>query len=161
FPYWGCDQDPATRIPILDQDICQEQKVFPCFKIPSIPDILPAGIDWKFYGTDFYGLGQEIWTMFDGIDAIRNGPGWSNIVNADQFESDIDAKKLPAVSWLVNQDLNDEHPNIGNLCGPSGSLCSVCSGENWTVQKINKIMNSDYWKDTAIIFTMDDWGGWY
>ncbi len=51
----------------------------------------------------------------------------------------------------MNQDLNDEHPNIGG----------VCAGENWTVQHINMIMQSDYWKDTAILFTMDDFGGWY
>jgi phospholipase C len=51
----------------------------------------------------------------------------------------------------VNQDLSDEHPAIGG----------VCAGENWTVAKINKLMGSDYWKDTAILFTMDDFGGWY
>ena len=58
---------------------------------------------------------------------------------------------LPAVTWLVDQDLNSEHPQIGTVCG----------GENWSVGHINKIMQSDYWKDTAILFTMDDFGGWY
>jgi phospholipase C len=37
----------------------------------------------------------------------------------------------------------------------------VCAGENWTVGHLNKLMQSDYWKDTAILFTMDDFGGWY
>jgi phospholipase C len=55
------------------------------------------------------------------------------------------------VSWLVDQDFASEHPKIG----------SVCDGENWTVQKINKLVESEYWKDTAILFTMDDFGGWY
>ena len=59
--------------------------------------------------------------------------------------------KLPPVTWLVDQDLNDEHPNIGG----------VCQGENWTVGHINTIMQSPLWKDTAIFFTMDDFGGWY
>jgi len=72
-------------------------------------------------------------------------------VNADTFESDIDNHQLPNVTWLVNQDLADEHPQVGG----------VCVGENWTVQKINKVMQSDYWKDTVILFTMDDFGGWY
>jgi phospholipase C len=72
-------------------------------------------------------------------------------VTTSQFDSDVDAKKLPHVVWLVNQDLADEHPNVGG----------ICAGENWTVDRINKIMASDYWKDTAILFTMDDFGGWY
>ncbi len=149
-PYWGCDQSSSTTVAIQDQQTCTEKQVFPCFDIPSVPDVLPQGVDWKFYGSDFYVLG-EIWSMFDGIKSIRNGPGWKHVVNASTFDSDVDAGKLPAVTWLVNQDLDDEHPNIGG----------VCAGENWTVGHINKIMQSQYWKDTAILFTMDDFGGWY
>ena len=148
--YWGCDQLSVAKIPIQDQTTCTEKMVFPCFDIPSVPDILPAGTKWKFYGTNFYLL-PEIWSMFNAVKSIRNGAGWANVVNASQFEADIANKTLPEVSWLVNQDLDDEHPNIG----------SVCSGENWTVKKLNKLMESDYWKDTAILFTMDDFGGWY
>jgi phospholipase C len=150
-PYWGCDQSTSARIPVEDQTTCQETQVFPCFKIPSVPDILPGSVSWKFYGTNFY-VFSEIWSMFDAVDEIRHGSTWStNVVNASDFETDIDKHTLPNVTWLVDQDLNDEHPNVG----------SVCAGENWTVTKINKLMQSDYWKDTAILFTMDDFGGWY
>ena len=38
---------------------------------------------------------------------------------------------------------------------------SECVGENWTVQQVNAIMKSPYWKDTAIILTWDDYGGFY
>jgi phospholipase C len=149
-PYWGCDQDATTKVEVENQYTGTMDSVFPCFKMPSVPDVLPAGVDWRFYGTNFYAL-PEIWSMFDAVDGIRNGPGWSKIVNANQFDADVANGQLPAVSWLVDQDLDDEHPNIGG----------VCAGENWTVGHINALMNSDYWKDTAIIFTMDDFGGWY
>ncbi len=149
-PYWGCDQDATTKVDVENQYTGTMDHVFPCFKIPSVPDVLPAGVDWRFYGSNFYAL-PEIWSMFDAVDSIRNGPAWSKIVNANQFDADVANGTLPAVTWLVNQDLDDEHPNIGG----------VCSGENWTVGHINAIMNSDLWKDTAIIFTMDDFGGWY
>jgi phospholipase C len=92
--------------------------------------------------------------MFDAVDSIRHGTGWGNIVNETQFDTDVDNGTLPNVVWLVNQNLNDEHPRIGG----------VCAGENWTVARINKIMQDtkhDYWKKTAILFTMDDFGGWY
>jgi phospholipase C len=149
-PYWGCDQDASTLVTVEDQATCTDKQVFPCFKIPSVPDVLPAGVDWKFYGSNFYLL-PEIWSMFDAIDSVRHGPGWSNVVNATEFDNDVANGTLPAVSWLVDQDLDDEHPNIG----------SVCAGENWTVGHINALMNSPLWKDTAIIFTMDDFGGWF
>src|SRR5262249_44117923 len=92
-----------------------------------------------------------IWSMFDAIKSVRYGSGWNNVVNASTFDSDIDAHQLPDVSWLVDQDLADEHPQVGG----------VCAGENWTVGHLNKLMQSEYWKDTAVLFTMDDFGGWY
>ncbi len=70
-PYWGCDQAADTRVTIQNQTTCQDEQVFPCFNIPSIPDVLPAGIDWRFYGSNFYLL-NEVWSMFDAIDPIRN-----------------------------------------------------------------------------------------
>jgi phospholipase C len=44
-----------------------------------------------------------------------------------------------------------DHPAYGDLC----------DGENWTVQIVNAIMRSPYWKHTAIFLTWDDFGGFY
>ncbi len=149
-PYWGCDQVPSTLVPVEDPATCTTKQVFPCFKIPSVPDVLPLGVDWRFYGSNFYVL-PEIWSMFDAITAIKNTSKWNQVVNASTFDADVDSGSLPAVTWLVNQDLDDEHPNVG----------SVCAGENWTVGHVNHLMQSPLWANTAIIFTMDDFGGWY
>jgi phospholipase C len=149
-PYWGCDQDPSARVDIEDPVVGMPTQVFPCFDIPSVPDVLPLGVNWRFYGSNFY-VFPEIWSMFDAIKPIRMGPGWDHVVNASTFDLDVDHGDLPAVTWLVNQDLDDEHPGFG----------SVCLGENWTVGHLNHLMNSPLWKDTAILFTMDDFGGWY
>jgi phospholipase C len=149
-PYWGCDESSSYTVPALSGGGCTENQVAPCFDIPSVPDLLPTGVDWRFYGSNFY-VFPEIWSMFDAIKPIRMGSGWGNVVNASTFDSDVAAGKLPAVTWLVDQDLNDEHPNIGG----------VCQGENWTVGHINALMQSKFWKDTVVFFTMDDFGGWY
>ncbi len=149
-PYWGCDQDSSTRVPILQGGTCTTDSVFPCFHIPSVPTVLPPNVSWKFYGTDFI-IFTEIWSMFDAYNDIRNVPAqWAKVVNASQFTQDIQNHALPNVVWLVDQDLSDEHPGIG----------SVCAGENWTVGYVNQIMQSEYWASTAILFTMDDFGGW-
>ncbi|HZA20826.1 MAG TPA: alkaline phosphatase family protein [Actinomycetota bacterium] len=60
-------------------------------------------------------------------------------------------ERLRNVSWVVPGPGVNEHPG-----GPS-----VCVGENWTVQHINAIMRSKYWKSTAIFITWDDFGGFY
>ena len=159
-PYWGCDEWPGDTVAILAGGVTPAN-VFPCFDIPSIPDVLPAGVDWKYYGTNFDGLFPEIWSPFDAIKSIRKtASNWAHVVIATQFTSDINNHTLPAVSWLVDQDQDSEHPDV-TVPGLKLPLGGVCTGENWTVQYVNQLMASDYWKDTAILFTMDDFGGWY
>ena len=149
-PFWGCDQAAGSTVDILDNGTCTVKSVFPCFDIPSVPTLLPTGVDWRFYGTNFY-VFPEQWSMFNAIKPIRQTSLWGNIVNASTFDTDVQSGKLPAVTWLVDQDLADEHPAVGG----------VCQGENWTVGHVNALMASPLWKDTAILITMDDFGGWY
>src|SRR6266568_4700081 len=92
----------------------------------------------------------------NALQAIR--PVWDNpklhahIKPPEDFISDIKAGKMPAVSWLIPPEPYNEHP---------GSGVSVCAGENWTVQHINAVMHSQYWKSTAIVVVWDDFGGFY
>jgi phospholipase C len=160
-PYWGCDQWAGDTVDILAMGTTPA-KVFPCFDIPSIPDILPAGVDWKFYGSNWDGFFSEIWSMFNAIRSIRQDPArWSRVVAADQLTADLQNHRLPAVSWLVNQDEHSEHPRLLIPVLPIPPLGGVCLGESWTVGFINQIMQSEYWADTAILLAMDDFGGWY
>jgi phospholipase C len=57
---------------------------------------------------------------------------------------------MPAVSWLVPNTPESEHP-----------VASVCLGENWTVLQINAIMQGPNWNSTAIFILWDDFGGFY
>lgn len=152
---WGCDAAAGTTVDVMNMGTGAISQQFPCFDIPSLPDILPSTLSWRFYATDyaFLGLGPGYWTMFNAIKPIHDSPAYqTNIVDEAQFASDVQGNTLPAVSWLVNQNQDDEHP----------SYCiSVCHGENFTVDNVNAVMQSDLWKDTAILITWDDFGGWY
>ncbi len=111
-----------------------------CFDIPTLPNLLAQkNITWK---------GYSYWAM--GIlKRIYDDPAMkANLVPETQFVKDIKAGALPAVSWITGGQ--DEHPPA-----------SVCAGENWTIQQVNAVMNSPYWKSSLIIITWDDWGGWY
>jgi phospholipase C len=149
-PYWGCDQQETSRVDVLDQGTCRDLSLRPCFDIPTVPDVLPADVTWRYYGSRIEPH-TDVWSPFDAIAPVRMGAGWANVVSTDQLVTDVENHALANVSWLVDETHTDEHPGWG----------SVCQGENWTVSFVSRLMASEYWKDTAILFTMDDFGGWY
>jgi phospholipase C len=111
-----------------------------CLDIATLPNLLSSnGITWKAYG--YWAMGT-LHRVYDD-PAMR-----ANLKTEAEFLQDLQAGQLPAVVWLVGQ--RDEHPTK-----------SVCDGENWTVDQVNAIMQSQYWSSSLIIVTWDDWGGWY
>ena len=75
---------------------------------------------------------------------------YRHVLPEKRFFTDLKAGRLPAVSWLTPDMALSDHP-------PS----SMCLGENWSVQTLNKIMRSSAWSSTAVILTWDDFGGFY
>jgi phospholipase C len=148
---WGCDDAAGTTVDTLVDGTCTVAKVFPCFDYPTVPDLLPDAITWKFYGSQEPPLIGETWSLFDAVDHIRNTAAWKqHVVDVSQFDKDVANGTLPNVVWLVNQDLNDEHPPFG-----------ICGGENWVVKRVNELMKSPYWNRSVILMAWDDFGGWY
>jgi phospholipase C len=148
---WGCDDSKGTTIDVLDPVTCKTNQVFPCFKFPTVADLMGESLTWKFYGTALPPVIGETWSMFDAVDQIRNTSAWgSHVVDVSQFDADAQQGTLPNVSWLVPQDLSSEHPPF-----------NICAGENWTVGHLNALMQGPLWNRVAIIFTYDDFGGWY
>jgi phospholipase C len=125
------------------------EKVWPCFDFEVLPDSLTdAGISWRYYGkSGFY-------SAMLAIRHIRFSKHWGrDVVGKSRFTADIRKEQLRRVSWVLPGFGVDEHPG--------GPKHSVCAGENWTVRHVNAIMRSRYWKNTAIIITWDDFGGFY
>jgi phospholipase C len=68
----------------------------------------------------------------------------------DQFLVDLKQKTLPQVAWIIPSEVYSEHP-------PS----RITTGMEFVTSLVNAVMQSSYWKDTAIFVTWDDWGGFY
>jgi phospholipase C len=119
-----------------------------CFDIPVLPDRLErAGISWRYYAH------EDQW--MNGLQAIKHvrfGEMWTKVVEPETFLADVRKGRLPQVSWLIPRESFNDHPGGG---------VSVCAGENWVVQQVNAIMESDYWPTTAIVIVWDDFGGFY
>ena len=67
------------------------------------------------------------------------------------FWTALEEGRLPAVTYLKAAAYQDGHP------GYSDPL----DEQNFVVNVVNALQNSQYWKDMAIIIAYDDSDGWY
>ncbi len=152
---WGCDapndeEDQALVRVLLPSGIITTQ--FPCFTgVNTMAESLDdAGVGWKYYAPPNTDPGY-IWSTFDAISDVRNGPDWNKVVDTSNFISDIQKNQLPPVSWVITPDWQSEHP-----------FQSTCEGENATVTELNALMsNAALWNTTAVFIVWDDFGGMY
>lgn len=117
-----------------------------CTNIDILPDELEAaGVPWAYYLGDNEYVETPSWVRHWAF-----GPMMQNVKTDDRFLLDVKTGDLPAVSWLIPDTQDSEHPPA-----------SVCSGENWTVEMMNALQRSPDWRHTAVVITWDDFGGFY
>jgi phospholipase C len=155
---WGCDAPPGTRTSRLFWARSKlvfrfNQGPFPCMHYVTMRDLLDAkSISWKYYSPPVQGGEGMLWNAFDAIKAVRYGPEWgTRVTDSDtKIFTDIKKHRLPAVSWVVPDRENSDHPASGSDTGPS-----------WVADIVNAVGESSYWPGTAIVILWDDWGGFY
>ena len=115
----------------------------------TILDRLSAhGISWHDYATDL-----------PGVDVILGNAAKfpKNITTIDKFYKDAAAGSLPSVSFVdprfggnaANPDESEEDPD------------DIAYGENFVSRVVNAVFNSPNWKNTVLIYTYDEHGGYY
>jgi phospholipase C len=148
---WGCDAGPFTRVDAVNPRTGLHYFTKPCFDIPTLVDELQrAHISWKYYAPGPFKSGY-IWSALDSIRHIRYSRLWHENVPSDTtFVRDVRSGRLPAVSWLVTNEQQSDHPPY-----------SICVGENWVVNELDALMRSPLWSSTVVFLTWDDFGGFY
>ncbi len=93
-----------------------------------------------------------MWSAYQAINPVYNGPDWSNDVvqNPAQFLTDVSGGKLASVTWVTPTDANSDHAGARSATGPQ-----------WVASVVNAVGESTFWKDTTIFIMWDEWGGWY
>jgi phospholipase C len=155
---WGCDAPAATKTSYLLSESSQliynhHIGPFPCLTYETIRDLLDAqGVSWKYYSPPVSGASGAIWNAFEAIKAVRYSSEWgTNVTDSDtEIFDDITSGTLPAVSWVIPDLENSDHP-----------LSKTDSGPSWVASVVNAIGESSYWSTTAIVVVWDDWGGYY
>jgi phospholipase C len=155
---WGCDAPPGVKTDLLEYinstlHYKHDQGPFPCLTYATLRDLLDAkSVSWTYYSPPVKGNSGGVWNAFEAIKAVRYGSEWgTNVTDSNtQIFSDIKYGKLAAVSWVVPDKTNSDHPASGSDTGPS-----------WVASIVNAVGESTYWNSTAIVIVWDDWGGFY
>jgi phospholipase C len=167
----GCLSQPGITIPLIDPFGNQSSypPIYPCFRHPTMADLLDhAHISWKWYAPDARGFLEAPNSIkhicrAQTVNGVLKctGPDWAKgriSVPQTNILTDIQNCKLPRVSWVIPTAAESDHPGNNSGLGPS-----------WVVSIVNQVGTNPacpntgevYWKNTAILITWDEWGGWY
>jgi len=104
---------------------------------------------WHYYVQQ---KGPGFWNAPNAVKHIRNSPQYKSYVVApsSRILTDILNGDLEPMSWVMPDGDDSDHARITDAGGPS-----------WVSSIVNAVGTSKYWKDTVVIVTWDDWGGWY
>jgi phospholipase C len=150
---WGCPGGPSDKVGIVNQQ--RHYPVgyeVPCWNTNTLGDELDKkGLTWAFYAPPV-NSGDGIWSTYQAINHIYNGPDWKQDVFAPptQFLTDVSGGHLRNVTWVMPTYTNSDHPGSKSTTGPS-----------WVASLVNVVGQSKYWNSTAIFVFWDDYGGMY
>jgi phospholipase C len=151
---------------------------FPCYEHNTLADVLEsAGVSWRYYS----GAEGSLWTAPDAIHHIClenngrcSGPDWPPTGtkvshNPGQVLTDLGVNgtgtnncQLQEMSWVIPDGHWSDHPGtVGHDGGPSWVAAIVNAVGGYDNSGVKLPVQCNYWADTAILITWDDWGGFY
>ncbi len=135
---WGCDAPSRTTTTTVDSSRkVHNDGPFPCFtQFQTMADTLDAaGVTWKYYAPQTIDCpkrcdgGGLIWSEFDAISNVRNGPDWQRDVIYPQTTVLDDAQNgtLASVSWVMPDWKDSDHTGTNSdyrtIMGGGGRQC--------------------------------------
>ena len=110
-----------------------------------------SNISWKYYDGKANPHKFWLWNPLPGFTTFQNNRRlMSHLVPNTDYFKDLRNGTLPAVAWIVPNVRESEHPPVNLQLGMWYSTAFV-----------NALMKSPYWKNTLLVITWDDYGGFY
>jgi phospholipase C len=91
-----------------------------------------------------------IWNPLPNFVTVHDDRQVHNVRPSSDFFTAAKDGRLPAVSWVVPNGKNSEHPPA-----------PISKGQAWVTSLVNAVMQGPDWDSTAIFLAWDDWGGFY
>jgi phospholipase C len=151
FKSWGCDAVGDDVFVLTKDENGNLTKHDSCFRFKTVGEQLTdEGIDWASY-SPVPGQTGYFWNAYNAIENVFHTDLWHEHTRAiDSIVDDIEANRLPPVTWAVPRFELSDHPPF-----------STGHAHNWVTDIVNAVMKSDSWEHTAIFITWDEWGGFY
>ena len=92
----------------------------------------------------------KLWDVMPGFTDVHSDKQTGSVQSLTNFMDQAKAGTLPAVSWIVPDQEDSEHPSA-----------LVSTGQAYVTKIINAVMQSSDWGSSAIFLAWDDWGGFY
>ena len=92
----------------------------------------------------------SIWNPLPRFTDVRQTHQVNHVQDTSLFFKAARTGRLPAVSWVIPNYAQSEHPPA-----------SIARGQAWVTSVVNAVMRSKDWRSSAIFLTWDDWGGFY
>ncbi len=92
----------------------------------------------------------DIWNPLPEFTTVHHDRQVGNVQGVQRFFQAARTGTLPAVSWVVPNGKDSEHPPA-----------SIRAGQAWVTKVVDAVMRSPDWSSTAIFLAWDDWGGFY
>jgi phospholipase C len=149
---WGCGGGSDDTVATLNADRSYGPSESPCFTNTTIGNELDAkGLPWRYYASGPNTL-EYIWSAYQAISNVYNGPDWTNdvITPPSQFLTDVGNGTLGAVTWITPSWFDSDHATAESTTGP-----------DWVASLVNAVGESSFWNTSAIFVMWDEWGGWY
>jgi phospholipase C len=148
---WGCDAFGDDVFVFTKDEHGNLAKHDTCFSYRTVGEQLSdTGIDWAYYSA-VPGQSGYFWNAYNGIGNVFHTDMWHEHMRpVDRIVADIEAEKLPAVTWVTPRFELSDHP-------PESSG----HAHNWLSDIVNAVMRGPMWEHTAIFITWDEWGGFY
>jgi phospholipase C len=93
---------------------------------------------------------RGIWNPLPQFVTVGDDRQVRDVQPVRRFLKDARRGTLPAVSWVIPDDRDSDHPPA-----------SIAYGQAWVTRVVNSVMRSPDWGSTAIFLSWDDSGGFY
>ncbi len=122
------------------------------YNYPTMAELLQnSHVSWRYYDQKTNPHQHSLWNPMPGFVAFQKNPKlMAHLVPLGDYYQDIAKHRLPAVCWIVPTMEDSEHPPA-----------DAAQGMWHVTHLVNALMRSPYWKDSVIILTWDDFGGFY
>jgi phospholipase C len=128
-------------------------------------ELSASGVSWAWYTGETDPNVGSIWNVLPLFSYFQQHPEAlaAHVQNTQSLVDSIQEANLPAVSWITPGAWKP--PSLPSILEDSAVSehppARLDAGMDYVASLVNDVMQSQYWPNSAIIITWDDYGGFY